>query len=322
MQSLTNSHPILSHYQATDLLRARADGARQITTSLDLNQTQQPVTVAPDGVLLPTDLSSDLDPNCRVAWTIVEKVAQNDAACYQIICGESGGEGELEKIQRFSEEYNRLYSLMPTTGAPTMLISGIPMHRIKGTEPQRDTQSKIRAARPFAFEAKAPQLKNSAPPPLVLDTATGLGYTAIAAARLAEQNGLPLAARVITIELDPTALEVCRLNPWSQELFDNPRIEQRLGDSGDIVPTFDNATFTQIIHDPPMLGLAGHLYSTDFYRELHRVLKQRGRLFHYIGDPESKSGKSTTRGVLQRLEQAGFQRIRRAPQAFGVTAQK
>ena len=50
----------------------------------------------------------------------------------------------------------------------------------------------------------------------VLDTATGLGYTAIEAAKTAEQ--------VVTIELDPVALEIARLNPWSQTMFDNPEI--------------------------------------------------------------------------------------------------
>ena len=59
----------------------------------------------------------------------------------------------------------------------------------------------------------------------VLDTCTGLGYTAIEAAKTAEQ--------VITIELDPTALEVARLNPWSRELFENPRIQQIVGDAFD-----------------------------------------------------------------------------------------
>ncbi len=316
MEHSTTFCPLLSHYQAADLLQARADGHAQVDVSLDLNQTQQRVTLTPGGVLLPAKVYDDHAEKYLVRWALLEKIAQADAACYQIVRGEPG-EGALDKVQRFSEEYNRLYSLMPTAGAPTMLISGIPMHRIKGTDPQRDTQSKIRAARPFAFKQKGADQ-----PPLVLDTATGLGYTAIAAARVAEQNGLSPEARVITIELDPTALAVCRLNPWSRELFGNPRIEQRVGDSGDVVPAFGNATFTQIIHDPPMFGLAGHLYSTEFYRELHRVLRPRGRLFHYIGDPDSKSGRTTTRGVLQRLEQAGFQRIQRMPQAFGVVAQK
>ena len=71
-----------------------------------------------------------------------------------------------------------------------------------------------------------------------------------------------------------------------------------------------------------MFKLAGHLYSTDFYREVHRVLKANGRLFHYIGDPKSKSGRSVTKGVITRLYDAGFKRVKPWPQAFGVIALK
>ena len=94
-----------------------------------------------------------------------------------------------------------------------MLVSGIPMHRIKDTDPHADTLEKMRAVRPVVGQ--------------VLDTATGLGYTAIEAAKTA--------AHVTTIELDPAALEVCRRNPWSQALFDNPKITQVVGDSFEVV---------------------------------------------------------------------------------------
>ncbi|NLD73912.1 MAG: spermine synthase, partial [Chloroflexi bacterium] len=47
-----------------------------------------------------------------------------------------------------------------------------------------------------------------------------------------------------------------------------------------------------------------------------------GRLFHYVGDPDSKSGRSVTRGVVQRLGEAGFRDVRPRPQAFGVLARK
>jgi len=104
----------------------------------------------------------------------------------------------------------------------------------------------------------------------VLDTATGLGYTAIEAARTAEH--------VITIELDPAALEMARANPWSQALFTAPNIKQRIGDAFDVVETLKDETFHRIIHDPPAFSLAGHLYSTDFYRELYRVLRPGRRL--------------------------------------------
>jgi predicted methyltransferase len=208
-------------------------------------------------------------------------------------------DGIPEKILTFSDLTNSAYSLYPTEKAPTMLISGIPMHRIKGTDPSQDTQQKIKAARPYGN---------------VLDTATGLGYTALAAAKAAQH--------VTTIELDPAAQEICRQNPWSQSLFDNPKIEQHIGDSFDVIETLADASFSCILHDPPMFSLAGHLYSADFYAEMFRVLKPGGRAFHYIGDPESKSGRRTTAGVIRRLEQVGFSRVQKAPWAFGVVAYK
>jgi predicted methyltransferase len=148
----------------------------------------------------------------------------------------------------------------------------------------------------------------------VLDTATGLGYTAIQAAHTAEH--------VTTIELDPAVLQVCRLNPWSQDLFENPKITQVIGDSFDVVAEMEAGSFTRVIHDPPAFSLAGDLYSGEFYRELNRVMRNRSLLFHYVGDPESKSGRSITAGVMRRLEQAGFRQVRRAPRAFGVLAVK
>jgi predicted methyltransferase len=45
-------------------------------------------------------------------------------------------------------------------------------------------------------------------------------------------------------------------------------------------------------------------------------------VFHYVGDPESKSGANVTHGVMRRLGEAGFTRVKRRPQAFGVLALK
>jgi len=277
---------VLAHLQAESILRAYHAGRDSVTASLDLGLTTSNISLAASGARLPDGQS--------LTWETLEEVTRSSQVCFAV------EENRLHKIQVFSEETQRLYSLMPTTGAPTMLISGIPMHRIKGTDPHRDTLQKIKAVSPIVGR--------------VLDTATGLGYTAIEAAKNAGQ--------VITIELDPAALEVARLNPWSRALFDNPQIEQRIGDSFDVIEELDDATFDRIIHDPPVFSLAGHLYSGDFYRELYRVLKPRGRLFHYIGDPESKSGRSISRGAAQRLRQAGFRRVARQPAAFGLTAYK
>ena len=83
---------------------------------------------------------------------------------------------------------------------------------------------------------------------------------------------------------------------------------------------FEDESFTCIIHDPPTFSLAGDLYSGEFYRQLHRRLRRKGRLFHYIGDLESRSGRNVARGVVRRLQEAGFARVVRRPRAFGVVA--
>jgi predicted methyltransferase len=189
---------------------------------------------------------------------------------------------------------------MPTEEAPTLLISGIPMHRIKDITPNRDTQEKIRAMGSISGQ--------------VLDTATGLGYTAIRASRTAEQ--------VTSIEMDPLVLEIAQLNPWSMELFIRENITQIIGDSFEVIEGFKSGQFTLVIHDPPTVSLAGDLYSSEFYDSVLRVLSPSGRFFHYVGNPDSRSGRRQTEGVIRRLHQSGFSSIRRAPKAFGVVAQK
>lgn len=230
----------------------------------------------------------------QVYWEDVERVASSENTCFWI------EDEAIHPIQVFSEVTGWMRTLYPTEGAPTMLVSGIPMHRIKGVDPHEDTRNKIKAAAPVVGR--------------VLDTATGLGYTAIEAAKTAES--------IITIELDPAALEIARLNPWSQDLFDNPKIEQIVGDACDAIEGFEDASFARIIHDPPAFSLGGDMYSRDFYEELYRVLTRKGYMFHYIGDPESKSGRNITAGVIRRLQEAGFANVIRKPRAFGVVAYK
>jgi predicted methyltransferase len=115
-------------------------------------------------------------------------------------------------------------------------------------------------------------------------------------------------------------LEVARRNPWSAALFGNPRIEQRIGDAVDVVAGLPAAAFDRVLHDPPVIALGGDLYGAAFYRELFRVLRRGGRLFHYIGNPDTPSGARTTRGVVRRLGEVGFNGIRARPDAFGVVA--
>ncbi len=278
--------PILSYLQVEPVLRARQQGEPSAVTSLDLGLTTAEVSLEPERVVLPDGQ--------WLSWDSLEEISHSKSVCFVV------EENGAEKIQRFSEYLNRFYSLMPTHRAPTLLVSGIPMHRIKGIDPHRDTLSKIRTIAPIGGR--------------VLDTCTGLGYTAIEATQTAEQ--------VVTIELDPTVLEVARLNPWSQSLFENPHIEQIVGDSFEEVQAFADGSFARIVHDPPMFSLAGELYSGEVYRHLFRVLRGKGRMYHYIGDLSSRSGRNVVRGVVRRLQEAGFTRVVRRPEAFGVVAYK
>jgi predicted methyltransferase len=275
---------VLSHHYAAAMLRARREGRSSLATSLDLGLTADEVLLEPERIVFPDGQ--------WLSWEHIEEIGESESVCFVI------EECEAEKIQRFSERLNRFYSLMPTERAPTLLVSGIPMHRIKGIDPYSDTLRKIGTISPVMGR--------------VLDTCTGLGYTAVEAAKTAEE--------VVTVELDPEVLEVARLNPWSRSLFENPRIQQIVGDSFEEILSFEDGAFARIIHDPPTFSLAGELYSGEYYRHLRRVLKQKGRLFHYIGDLDSRFGRNVARGVVRRLQEAGFSRIVRKPGAFGLVA--
>ena len=277
---------ILSHVQAQPIVQARDRGESSTMTSLDLGLTTSRVLLESKGI-------SFLD-GTWLPWREVSEIIDHESVCFVV------EDHAAVKVQRFSDLFNRFYSLMPTERAPTLLISGILMHRVKGIDPHQDTIRKVQTIRPITGR--------------VLDTCTGLGYTAIEAAKTADQ--------VTTIELDPTVLEVARLNPWSRQLFDDPKIQQVVGDSSDQIESFEDEAFSRIIHDPPTFSLAGDLYSGEFYRHIFRVVKQKGRVFHYIGDLESRSGRNVTRGVVRRLQEAGFSRIVRKPAAFGLVAYK
>ncbi len=282
------SYPVvLSYVQAEVLLGVKQQAQASVEVSPDLGISTVTVQVLHEGIHFP---SGEL-----LSWQQLEKIKKSNVNCFLI-----EPDGGMRPIQVFSEATNRMCSLLPTKHTPSMLIAGFTMHRIVDIDPMQDTLKKIATLTPITGR--------------VLDTATGLGYTAIEAAKTAEQ--------VVTIELDPGAQEIARLNPWSRGLFNNPSIQQVMGDAYEVVPTFANDSFSAILHDPPVFSLAGELYSGAFYRELYRILKRGGKLFHYIGNLDSKSSGTVARGALKRLQESGFTRVVKRPEAFGVVAYK
>lgn len=280
------AYAVLSGLQAKELLLAKGAGLKKTMASLDLGLSRQEIRLEPGGIA--TDGPPLLD------WEQLQAIADSESKCFRV----QGN--RREEIRGYSESTGRVFSLLPTADAPALLISGFTMHRFKGISPRRAAQEMVNAAAPVRGR--------------VLDTATGLGYTAIAAAREA--------AAVISIEFEPGSLEMARSNPWSQELFNHPGISLISGDSSQEIAKFAAGYFDVIIHDPPSASLAGDLYGEAFYRQAWRVLAANGRLFHYLGDPKSALGARVTGGVVRRLQSAGFRRITAKPSAYGVLACK
>ncbi|MDK2853487.1 MAG: uncharacterized protein PWQ92_381 [Thermococcaceae archaeon] len=258
----------------------------EVRVNLDLRKTNRShvVLVREDKVVFPD--------GSEVKKDILKRIAKDENTVYFL---------SKRQLYKAAIAADGFYKLVPTI-PPTIEINGIRMHRTKDTNPLKDTRSKVEAVNPREGE-------------FVLDTCMGLGYTAIESAKRG--------AYVITIEKDPNVIELARLNPWSREVFTSQNIQLIQGDVFEVIKRFNDKSFDAIIHDPPRFSLAGYLYSEEFYAELFRVLKPKGRLFHYVGNPGKKyRKKDLQRGVMERLRGVGFKGVKRVEEALGVVALK
>lgn len=278
--------PILSRFQASALLTAKMRGDTSVECSLDLERSLSALTLTEEGV--------HCGGKFLVSFADLQRISESDNCCFEV------QNETVHPIREFSEQSNKTFQLMPTSREPALLISGFVMHRFRDVSPSEGARRMVQALAPVRGR--------------LLDTATGLGYAAIFAAKYASE--------VVTIELEPAAQRMARRNPWSQPLFSDERILQKLGDSAELIRDFEPGSFQSVLHDPPAINIAGDLYSLTFYSEVFRVLSRGGKFFHYIGDPESASGKRTTGSTVRRLHDAGFSEVVRRPDAFGVVAKK
>ncbi|HEY0178988.1 MAG TPA: SAM-dependent methyltransferase [Dokdonella sp.] len=181
-----------------------------------------------------------------------------------------------------------LIKLVPTAwGAPTFEIDGIKMLPTSQTSPFADAQRKVALIAPHGAR--------------ILDTCGGLGYFAQACL----DGG---AALVHSFEKNADVLWLRCVNPWSPDPADaGARLRLEHADVCERIATLPDAAYDAILHDPPRFGIAGELYSQAFYDQLARVLRARGRLFHYVGTPNRKtSGRDVPAEVARRLASAGF----------------
>ena len=178
-----------------------------------------------------------------------------------------------------------LIKLVPTEwGPPTFQIDGIKMLPTAQVSPYADAERKVALVQPRGK--------------VILDTCGGLGY--FAAWCLQGQ-----AKHVLSYEKSRDVIWLRSLNPWSPATGDGLTLTE--GDITGEIAKLPDASVDAILHDPPRFGIAGELYSQAFYGQLARVLKRKGRLFHYTGAPNKRSsGRDVPNEVAKRLQHAGF----------------
>ncbi len=282
---------VISHYQAKKILAGWVTGLKEVPVSLDLGRTLSKVIIKSPNVIFPD--------GSKIHINVIRKIALDTRSVYLI------ENNEVKKVQFFSEETQKFYKLVPTgeNTPPTLEISGIHMHRIKDVDPLTDTLQKLELIKP---------LENK----IVLDTCTGLGYTAIYARKLG-------AKKVITVEKDPYVIEIAKYNPWSKELFEDENIILYINDITKFIKNFEDETFDRIIHDPPRFSYkTANLYSILLYKEFYRVLKPGGKLVHYVGKPKHKRGFDLKKNVIRKLKEIGFRKIYFDERSLCVYAEK
>jgi len=190
-----------------------------------------------------------------------------------------------ESFQPVAHYTTSLIKLVPTEwGAPTFEIDGIKMLPTAKISPYADAERKVGLIQPRGK--------------VILDTCGGLGY--FAAWCLQGQ-----AKQIISYEKNPDVIWLRSINPWSPTV--GGALTLTHGDIAEQIGTLPSQSIDAILHDPPRFGIAGELYSQVFYDQLARVIKRKGKLFHYTGMPNKlTSGRDVPNEVANRLRQAGF----------------
>ncbi len=259
------------YYFHADLVReiseAMAAGHAFVELSLDLNLSKNRFAIRGNCLVLDNSLEIDIKELAPVASSR-QKV---------FVLGRDG----LSPIEIRADGY---YKLVPTDTVPTLEINGIKMHRSKDIDPLVDAREKTKLV--------------VKPQDHVLDTCSGLGYSAVFALKAG-------ARQVVSTEKSLPVIQIRCRNPWlmgngnaptdstrvglSQVSLspvglsqsDSARIEWVHADITRYIPTLDDLSFDAVIHDPPRFNSAtGELYGKSFYTQLFPVMKPVSPLFH------------------------------------------
>ncbi len=259
--------PLLTSKVHEALLAARSHGRNELECSLDLDRTNTVVRLHASEWEWEAHRYPYLD-RCK------------DRTVYH------WREGRFEPAARYETS---LIKLVPTQwGAPTFEIDGIKMLPTLRISPYEDAREKVVLIEPRGKT--------------ILDTCGGLGYFAAWCLEMG-------AAAIVSYELSASVIWLRGLNPWSPEGSGQADARLCLANADVLreIGAHRSASFDAVLHDPPRFGIAGDLYSQHFYDELARVLKRKGKLFHYVGSPNKHTtGRDVSNEVAKRLQRAGF----------------
>lgn len=272
--------PIITIKEAGKILGNKTG---EVKITLDLGKSSTNVKIEGKFVIIGKD---------RIPIDDFKKVKEDK--CYFV------EKNSLNLLAFFSEESNLYYKLFPSNDWPTLTLSSAPMHRHTHISPREDTKLKIDEIEPVKGN--------------VLDTCCGLGYTAIMAAKKANE--------VNVFERDEYVLEIAKMNPYSQEIFNNKKIRLYVKDVFMGIKEFKNQYFDRVIHDPPTYKLSPELYSESFYEDLYRVMKQGAILYHYAPNPHKTKGEEFHKKIMALLKKVGFKDIEHHEKSSGVRAVK
>ncbi|MEK7486086.1 MAG: SAM-dependent methyltransferase [Planctomycetota bacterium] len=262
-------NPILSHFEFQQLAQARQEKKAVLSISLDIQKSQQTV-----------ELSSEHWGWEGHFFPYEEEIRPNTFYIWEPT------QNHFVELLQEDPFTGGIVKLAPTShGPPNFHINGIQMLPQKKVNPFLDAQQKVKLVRPRGKR--------------VLDTCGGLGYFAY----FCLEEG---AEQIISFEINPAVLWLRERNPWSPKKT-NLKLQLTEADVFQQILLCADRSFECILHDPPRFSIAGDLYSLAFYRQLYRVMKPRGILFHYTGNPfQFSHGRMFIQEVGKRLEKAGF----------------
>lgn len=206
---------------------------------------------------------------------IPKSLDETKELCYAVM------DNQIYPMESYDQKTRMVYKLVPGTTKPYLIVSATRMHK-----------------EPFLKYLETQNLSGN-----VLDAGTGMGYSAIIAAKKG--------CSVVTVEMDQNVIYYQTFNPHSADLFDDDNIQLIKGDVTSIILEFEDEELDYIIHDGGTVKNSGTFFSQQHAFQLFRVLKEKGKLYFYLPNPQANKGRDFASEQINRLNKAGFKLLMR-----------